>query len=171
MSTLTCSQIWQSLLEDHQQPTYLTKLAKEKTWSSCAWRGFFSSFFFFPILWCRSSGNHPQDAFYRLDMKVKKKKNDPSIFLATYWNLYWKSGDPEIFSFEIWLIWAMENPLYRSKSYFSGRNHIFQVEIWLPQNKIKKIIKKKKKKKKTLVLCSVWKVFSNNCGPKTSVPF
>jgi hypothetical protein len=25
---------------------------------------------------------------YRLDMKVKKKKNDPSIFLATYWNLY-----------------------------------------------------------------------------------
>ncbi len=125
MSTLTCSQIWQSLLENHRQPTYLTKLAKEKTRSSCARRVFFFLFFFqfcdvgqvaviHKMLLARFG--------YRLDMKVKKMKKDPSIFLATYWNLYWKSGDWEKNSFEIWLIWAMENPLYRSKSYFSGRN-------------------------------------------------
>jgi hypothetical protein len=88
MSTLTCSQIWQSLLEDHWQPTNLTKLAKEKTCSSCACR------FLFLFQFCDAAQVviiHKMLLArfgYRLDMKVKKKKNDPSIFLATYWNLY-----------------------------------------------------------------------------------
>jgi hypothetical protein len=56
-------------------------------------------------------------------MVVEKNQNH-SIFLATYWNLSQNSGDLEIYFFEIWKIWAMfsvENPLYRSKSYFPGR--------------------------------------------------
>jgi hypothetical protein len=58
-------------------------------------------------------------------MVVEKNQNH-SIFLATYWNLSQNSGDLEIYFFEIWKIWAIfsvENPLYRSKSYF-------QVEVW-----------------------------------------
>lgn len=48
-------------------------------------------------------------------MKVEKKKFNPSIFLANFWNLLWKSGDLEFFSFKICRIWAifpMEIPLY-----------------------------------------------------------
>jgi hypothetical protein len=56
---------------------------------------------------------------------VVEKNQNRSIFLATYWNLAQNSGDLEIYFFQIWQIWAifsMENPLYWSKSYFSGRN-------------------------------------------------
>jgi hypothetical protein len=42
------------------------------------------------------SYNHPENNLakfgYILDMKVEKKQN-PSIFLATYWNLSQNSGD------------------------------------------------------------------------------
>jgi len=45
---------------------------------------------FFPILWCSWTGNLPSDDLarfgYILDMNVEKNHN-PSIFLATYWNL------------------------------------------------------------------------------------
>jgi len=61
---------------------------------------------------------------YMLDMKAEKKQN-PSIFLATYWNSSLKSGDLDFLFLEIWLIWGisyMQNPLYMSKSYFSGHN-------------------------------------------------
>jgi hypothetical protein len=56
---------------------------------------------------------------------VVEKSQNCSIFLATYWNLSQNSGNLEIYFFEIWQIWAivsMENPLYRSKSYFSGQH-------------------------------------------------
>jgi hypothetical protein len=43
---------------------------------------------------------------YILNMKVERNKN-PFIFLATYWNLSYKSGDlKEKKIFEIWQIWA-----------------------------------------------------------------
>jgi hypothetical protein len=54
-------------------------------------------------------------------LKVEKKQ-DPSIFsppTQTY------CGGLETLFFKIWRIWAifhMENPLYRSTSYFSGQN-------------------------------------------------
>jgi hypothetical protein len=59
-------------------------------------------------------------------MKIEKNQN-PSIFLATYWNLSLKkSGDLEaIFSLNLTNLghfFSMETPLYRSKSYFSSRN-------------------------------------------------
>jgi hypothetical protein len=58
-------------------------------------------------------------------MKVEKKQ-DPSTFLATYWNLSQKSGDLETSFFpkssEFGPTFFMENPLHRSKAYFSGRN-------------------------------------------------
>jgi hypothetical protein len=56
---------------------------------------------------------------------VVEKNQNPSIFLATYWNLSQNSGDLEIYFFGVWKIWAifsMENPLNRSKSYFSCKN-------------------------------------------------
>jgi hypothetical protein len=56
---------------------------------------------------------------------VVEKNQNRSIFLATYWNLSKNSGDLEIYFFEIWQIWeifSMENPLYRSKSYFSNQH-------------------------------------------------
>jgi hypothetical protein len=61
-------------------------------------------------------------------MKVKKIQN-LSIFLAPYWNLSQKPGDLETRFFKIWrilAIFSMENPLYRSKSYFSGQNFATQ---------------------------------------------
>ncbi len=54
---------------------------------------------------------------------IVKKNQNLSKFLAPYWNLSQKPGDLETFFFEIWRIWAifaMENPLYRSKLYFSS---------------------------------------------------
>jgi hypothetical protein len=39
-------------------------------------------------------------------MKEEKTQN-PSIFLATYWNSSLKSGDLEFFSFKIWQLWAI----------------------------------------------------------------
>jgi hypothetical protein len=55
--------------------------------ASCLGRVFF---FFFSILWCSWSDNHPLNDLsrfgYILVMKVEKNQN-PSIFLATYWNL------------------------------------------------------------------------------------
>ncbi len=60
------------------------------TWGSS--RVSFKDFF----LLCSQSGNYPENDLakfgYILDMKVEEKKN-PSIFLATYWNLALKSGD------------------------------------------------------------------------------
>jgi hypothetical protein len=65
-----------------------------------------------------------------------EKKQDLSVYLATYWNLSYKCGDLETFFLEIWRIWAifpMENPLYRSKSYFSGSNQ--KTLVWELQPK------------------------------------
>jgi hypothetical protein len=57
-------------------------------------------------------------------MKVgkKKKKQNPSIFLANYWNLSWKSDNLRTVFFKIWWIRAifpLKNPLYRLKSYYT----------------------------------------------------
>jgi len=45
---------------------------------------------FLRILWCSQGGDHPEinlaNYGYIPDMKVEKNQ-DPSIFLATYWNL------------------------------------------------------------------------------------
>jgi hypothetical protein len=46
--------------------------------------------FFLRILWCSEGGYHPEtnlaNSGYMPDMIVEKNQ-DPSIFLATYWNL------------------------------------------------------------------------------------
>jgi hypothetical protein len=47
---------------------------------------------------CSQRGDYPENNLakfgYILDMKVeRRKKQNPSIFLATYWNLSLKSGD------------------------------------------------------------------------------
>jgi hypothetical protein len=46
--------------------------------------------FFFSILWCSWSGDHPYDDLarigYILHMKVEKKQN-PSVFLTSFGNL------------------------------------------------------------------------------------
>ncbi len=100
--------------------------------------------FFLRIFWCSQSGDHSQNNLakfgYILDMKVgkillkNKLKINPSsnIFLATYWNLSWKSGDLIKKKFlKIWRIWggfflgpfcSMKNPLCRSKSDFFFRS-------------------------------------------------
>ncbi len=48
------------------------------------------------FLLCSQSGDYPENHLakfgYVLNMKVEEKQN-PSIFLATYWNLALKSGD------------------------------------------------------------------------------
>jgi hypothetical protein len=89
---------------------------------------FIPGFFFLRILWCSQGGDHPEtnlaNSGYMPDMNLFKKNQDPSIFLAT-WNLLWKNWRFEFsFLFEIWRMWTifpMKNPLYQSKSYFSGR--------------------------------------------------
>ncbi len=62
-------------------------------------------------------------------MKVaqkEKEKVNPSILLATYWNftikklVIWKLVLKK--SGEFGPLFSMENPLFGSKSYFSGRN-------------------------------------------------
>jgi len=57
------------------------------------------------ILWCSQSGNHSQNNLvkfgYILDMKVEKKQN-PSVFLATYSNLSLKAGGLKKNFFKIW---------------------------------------------------------------------
>ncbi len=85
--------------------------------------------FFFSILWCSWSDNHPKDDLarfgYRLDMKIEKNQN-PSIFLLGLIIKIWRFGN-----------------LYFPKSgkfgpFFSPlkilcigqKNHIFQVKIW-----------------------------------------
>jgi hypothetical protein len=80
------------------------------------------------ILWCSQSGDYPENDLakfgYIIDIQVEKKQN-PSIFLTAFWKLLQGAGDRKFFLFEIWWIWVilpMQNPLYRSKSYFSGRN-------------------------------------------------
>jgi hypothetical protein len=64
-------------------------------------------------------------------MKLEKNKN-LSIFLTTYWNLSYNSGNLGFFFFKIWWIWViffMKNPLYRSKSYFSDQN-VAKIRQW-----------------------------------------
>jgi hypothetical protein len=58
-------------------------------------------------------------------MKVgKKKRKSPSIFLATYWNLSYKSGN-----FEFSRNLANLGPFFPWKIICVGRNNIFQGEI------------------------------------------
>jgi hypothetical protein len=61
---------------------------------------------------CSQRGDYPENNLanfgYILDMKVGKRiKQNPSIFLATYWILSLKSGDLKNNSFEIWRIWVI----------------------------------------------------------------
>jgi len=54
------------------------------------------------ILWCSQFDNHPENNLAKfgciLDTKFRKKKEqNPSIFLATFWNLSFKSDDLELF--------------------------------------------------------------------------
>jgi hypothetical protein len=48
-----------------------------------------------------------QQRFWSLLPKKNQKKQNPFIFLATYWKLSSKSGDLEMFFFQIWRIWAI----------------------------------------------------------------
>jgi hypothetical protein len=54
----------------------------------------------------------------------EEKKQNPFIFLATFWKLLKDFVISNFFKFEIWQMWAiffpMKNPLYRLKSYFSS---------------------------------------------------
>ncbi len=54
-------------------------------------------------------------------------KQNPSMLLATYWNLSSKSGWFRIIFFEIWRIWVI---FPHEKILCIGWNHIFQVKIW-----------------------------------------
>jgi hypothetical protein len=80
--------------------------------------------FLLRILWCSESGNHPENNFAIfgdiIDMKVEKNRILPYVWLPTVschktlamWNWFsWKSGEYGPFF-----------PMYRSKSYFSGRS-------------------------------------------------
>jgi hypothetical protein len=88
------------------------------------------------ILWCSESGNHPGNNFaifgYIIDMKVEKNRILLYSWLPTVschktlamWNFFsWKSGEYGPF-------YPLKDHLYRSKSYFSGRN----LEEILPVN-------------------------------------
>jgi hypothetical protein len=60
-----------------------------------------------------------------LDVKVEKKNTESLQILGYLLKLIVQIGYLEFFSFEIWRIWAIfptTNPLYCSKSYFSGQN-------------------------------------------------
>jgi hypothetical protein len=53
-------------------------------------------------------------------MKVGKEKKNCSIFLSTYWNSSFKSGDLKTKSFKIWVVYvifSVIDPLYRLKLY------------------------------------------------------
>ncbi len=53
-------------------------------------------------------------------MKVGKEKKNCSIFLSTYWNSSFKSGDLKTKPFKIWVVYvifSVRDPLYRLKSY------------------------------------------------------
>ncbi len=59
-------------------------------------------------------------------MKIEKNEN-LSIFLATYWNLSLKNGNLDLFiyfplKFGEFGHFFIKNPLFRSKSCFSGQN-------------------------------------------------
>jgi len=88
----------------------------------CHFRVFFFSNFVMWLKW-QSYKDDLARFGYRLDMKIEKKSESFYILTGTYHkNLaIWKP----LFS-KIWKIWAIffptENPLYRSKSYFSGQN-------------------------------------------------
>ncbi len=89
--------------------------------------------FFFSILWCSWSGDHPYDDLarfgYILDMKVEKKlETFKFLFLATYWNFSWKSGDLDSIFVGTWRIWVLYFSTWKILSV--GRNHNFQVKIW-----------------------------------------
>jgi uncharacterized membrane protein len=71
------------------------------------------------------------DFFHILNMKTKKTQN-PSIFLATHWNLSLKSGDLDKF--------------FHEKNLCIVLNHIFQVEVWRSFAKKRKEKKRKEKK-------------------------
>jgi hypothetical protein len=50
-----------------------------------------------------------------------KEKKNCSIFLSTYWNSSFKSGDLKTKPFKIWVVYvifSVRDPLYRLKSYF-----------------------------------------------------
>ncbi len=95
----------------------------------------YKSGFLLKILWCSQSGYHPGNNLakfgYKIDMKgggggAKEEKQNPFIFLATFWKLLKDFVISNFFKFEIWQMWAiffpMKNPLYRLKSYFSSWN-------------------------------------------------
>ncbi len=89
--------------------------------------------FVFSILWCSWSGDHPYDDLarfgYILDMKVEKKlETFKFLFLATYWNFSWKSGDLDSIFVGTWRIWVLYFSTWKILSV--GRNHNFQVKIW-----------------------------------------
>ncbi len=99
-------------------------------------------FFFPPQFWCSWSGGHPYDDLarfgYMLDMKAQNKQN-PSIFLATYWNSSLKSGDLDCF------IWKSGEfgAFLPCKILCICQSHIFQVKIYWNFTKGKFNFKKK----------------------------
>jgi hypothetical protein len=68
-------------------------------------------------------------------MKMDKEKQEPSVYLATYWNLSYKCGDLETFFFSKS---GESEPFFPWKILCIGRNHIFQVQIWRNFAKTKK---------------------------------
>jgi len=87
---------------------------------SCGVQG---GFFFFPILWCSETRDHPQEYLanfgYRPSIKLLKKYESFHI-LATCWKLLYKYVDLDLFSEsgKLWSIFSLSffNVL---KSYFS----------------------------------------------------
>jgi hypothetical protein len=83
--------------------------------------------FLLRILWCSQSGNHQENnlAIWLYTRYESRKKQNPSMFLVTYWNLLSKKIYSKNKLFEIWQFgsfFSMKNPFYWLESYFSGRN-------------------------------------------------
>jgi len=98
------------------------------------WGVFFFFFSLLRILWCSQSGNHSENNLakfgYIVDMKVKKKNRNPSIFLA------WLHIGSYHKTLAIWIFFSSKSGefgpfFFRRKILSIGpQNHICQVEIW-----------------------------------------
>jgi hypothetical protein len=82
------------------------------------------------ILWCSQSGNYPKNNLikfgYIIYMKVKRKFQNPSIFLATHL----LEVIIRLWQFGIFYIWNLANLGHLWEILCVSRNHIFQVKIW-----------------------------------------
>ncbi len=73
------------------------------------------------LLWCSQSGDNPENALAKFGFILhKSRKKTESLCILGYLlgTCHKKFGYWGNNAFEIWWIWAMENRLYKSKSYF-----------------------------------------------------